>query len=135
MNRYVASSASAKTALNVKWRARNLFYAKNLIRLQTNVKALTLEKGDIVYNEGDVGNAMYLVNEGKPLFSLALSVQEYSGFRFQLQRSTAIYHSVLITFSNLISCVHQESFRQNMTEYAFIHMLKAIPLENLHYCF
>eukprot|EP00550_Attheya_septentrionalis_P011265 CAMPEP_0198299590 /NCGR_PEP_ID=MMETSP1449-20131203/45341_1 /TAXON_ID=420275 /ORGANISM="Attheya septentrionalis, Strain CCMP2084" /LENGTH=912 /DNA_ID=CAMNT_0044001201 /DNA_START=1 /DNA_END=2739 /DNA_ORIENTATION=- len=64
-DRYVASSASAKTALNVKWRARNLFYAKNLIRLQTNVKALTLEKGDIVYNEGDVGNAMYLVNEGE----------------------------------------------------------------------
>jgi hypothetical protein len=130
MNRYVASSASAKTALNVKWRARNLFYAKNLIRLQTNVKALTLEKGDIVYNEGDVGNAMYLVNEGKPLFSLALF-----GFRFQLQRYTPIYNSLYTSFPNLISCVHQGSFRQNMTEYAFIHMLKAIPLENLHYCF
>jgi len=60
-DRYVASSEKAKTELRLKWRARNLAYAKNLIRLQTNVKTLTLGKGDVVYNEGEPGTSMYRV--------------------------------------------------------------------------
>ncbi len=59
--RYVASSQSAKHDLKVKWRARSLSYAKNLIRLQTNVKTRVLKKGEVVYREGDLGTSMYRV--------------------------------------------------------------------------
>jgi CRP-like cAMP-binding protein len=38
-------------------------YAKNLLRLERNLKALTLSKGDIVYREGDKGISMFRVDE------------------------------------------------------------------------
>lgn len=60
-DRYVASSKDAKRDLRVKWRARQLAYAKNLIRLQTNVKTRVLKKGDVVYREGDRGESMFRV--------------------------------------------------------------------------
>jgi len=37
--------------------------AKNLIRLQTNLTTRILEKGEVVYKEGDVGDSMFLVDE------------------------------------------------------------------------
>jgi CRP-like cAMP-binding protein len=61
----VASSASTKNELQLKWRARTLDYAKNLIRLQTNVNELIFNKGDIIYREGDTGMAMYQVSSGE----------------------------------------------------------------------
>ena len=60
-NRYIASSETTRNDLKVKWRARNLAYAKNLIRLQTNVKTRILKKGEVVYKEGDDGTSMYRV--------------------------------------------------------------------------
>lgn len=42
-----------------------LKYAKNLIRLQTNVRERTFKKGDVIYKEGDVGKSMFLVNDGR----------------------------------------------------------------------
>ena len=61
--RYTSASSHAKNDLRVKWRARSLKYAKNLIRLQTNVKSRVLEKGEVVYNEGDEGTSMYSVDD------------------------------------------------------------------------
>lgn len=61
--RYIKSSAIAKQSLKLKWRARSLANAKNLIRLQTNVKVVDLNKGDVVYREGDDGESMYMVDE------------------------------------------------------------------------
>jgi CRP-like cAMP-binding protein len=58
--RFVASSAATKNEWKVKWRARNLAYAKNLIRLQ-NVKTRILKKGEVVYQDGDQGTSMYRV--------------------------------------------------------------------------
>ena len=55
---YIASSSEAKHAIKRKWRARLLKYAKNLIRLQTNVKEKTFKKGDVIYREGDQGKSM-----------------------------------------------------------------------------
>ena len=43
--------------------ARSLNYAKKLMRLQANAKVRELKKGDIVYEEGDNGKSIYLVNE------------------------------------------------------------------------
>ena len=63
--RYIASSASTKNELRLKWRARTLDYAKNLIRLQTNFRERTFRKGSIVYREGDVGKSMYQVASGE----------------------------------------------------------------------
>lgn len=62
-DRYTRSSAETRTDLRRKWRARNLVYAKNLLRLQTNVKARELKKGDIVYREGDVGTSTFRVDD------------------------------------------------------------------------
>ncbi len=59
--RYIASSESTKMELRLKWRARNLDYAKNLIRLQQNVIVRELKKGDVVYREGDTGTSMFRV--------------------------------------------------------------------------
>lgn len=61
--RYVNASTKTKTDLRVKWRARSLQYAKNLLRLQENVKTKTLQKGDVVYREGDSGTSMYQVDD------------------------------------------------------------------------
>jgi CRP-like cAMP-binding protein len=70
-DRYVRSSADTKNVLKRKWRARNLVYAKNLLRLQTNVKTRTLKKGEIIYKEGEVGTSMFRVDDndgGKSIF-------------------------------------------------------------------
>jgi CRP-like cAMP-binding protein len=62
--RYVASSSETKRTLKLKWKARTLAQAKQLIRLQTNLTKKTLKEGDVVYNEGDIGESMYEVIEG-----------------------------------------------------------------------
>mmetsp|Transcript_3184 Transcript_3184/g.6953 ORF Transcript_3184/g.6953 Transcript_3184/m.6953 type:complete len:1032 (+) Transcript_3184:126-3221(+) len=77
-DRYIASSSEAKHTLKRKWRARLLKYAKNLIRLQTNVKERTFKKGDVIYKEGDVGKSMFLVNGGRLAVKHGdVSVHEY----------------------------------------------------------
>jgi len=62
-DRYTRTSAETRNELKRKWRARSLVYAKNLLRLQRNVKVRTLKKGDVVYKEGDVGNSMFRVDD------------------------------------------------------------------------
>lgn len=62
-DRYTKTSAETRNELRRKWRARNLSYAKNLLRLQRNVKVLTLKKGDFVYKEGDKGTSMFRVDD------------------------------------------------------------------------
>lgn len=62
-DRYTRTSSGTRNELKRKWRARNLAYAKNILRLQTNVKARTLKKGDFVYKEGEKGTSMYRVDD------------------------------------------------------------------------
>ncbi len=62
-NKYLGSS-SIKHSLKRKWNDRTLAQAKNLIRLQTNLTKRQLTNGDVVYNEGDIGNSMFLVKDG-----------------------------------------------------------------------
>ena len=62
-DRYIRSSSETRNELKRKWRARNLLYAKNLIRLQTNVKTRELKKGEVVYKEGEVGTSMFRVDD------------------------------------------------------------------------
>ena len=62
-DRYTGASESAKHDIRVKWRARSLQYAKNLLRLQQNVRIRTYKKGDVVYNEGDTGTSMFRVDD------------------------------------------------------------------------
>ena len=62
-DRYLCASEKTRNALRVKWRARTLQYAKNLLRLQKNVKVRTFKKGDVVYREGDLGTSMYRVDD------------------------------------------------------------------------
>ena len=62
-DRYTKTSAETRNELRRKWRARNLSYAKNLLRLQRNVKVRTLSKGDYVYKEGQKGTSMFRVDD------------------------------------------------------------------------
>ena len=62
-DRYTKSSVDTKNELKRKWRARSLMYAKNLLRLERNLKSLTLSKGDVVYREGEKGISMFRVDE------------------------------------------------------------------------
>ena len=61
--RYIENSKTARDTLKFKWKARTLADAKAMIRLQTNVKERLLKKGDIIYEEGDMGKSMYFVDE------------------------------------------------------------------------
>ena len=62
-DRYMGASATAKNELRIKWRARSLQYAKNLLRLQKNVKVRSMKKGDVVYCEGETGTSMFRVDD------------------------------------------------------------------------
>jgi len=62
-DRYLGASAATKKELRVKWRARSLTYAKNLLRLQENLKVREFKQGDIVYKEGETGTSMYRVDD------------------------------------------------------------------------
>jgi serine/threonine protein kinase len=62
-DRYIGASAAAKNELRLKWRARSLMYAKNLLRLQKNVRVRTYKKGEVVYKEGDFGTSMFRVDD------------------------------------------------------------------------
>ena len=92
-DRYTKTSAETRNDLRRKWRARNLFYAKNLLRLQRNVKIKTLQKGDVVYNEGEIGTSMFRVDDthgGKVLVwkkypFVELSFSHHMGFAGELE--------------------------------------------------
>jgi hypothetical protein len=65
-----------------RWKARTLADAKAFIRLQTNLKSVELNKGDVVYREGDMGKSMYFVDEERGgkcylslIFLIILSIQ------------------------------------------------------------
>lgn len=62
-DKYLGASEKAKHDLRLKWRARSLTYAKNLLRLQTNVRLRTFQKGDVIYKEGDEGTSMFRVED------------------------------------------------------------------------
>lgn len=62
-NRYTKSSEDTRNELKRKWRARSLMYAKNLLRLERNLEARTLSKGEVVYREGDKGTSMFRVDD------------------------------------------------------------------------
>jgi CRP-like cAMP-binding protein len=62
-DRYTRTSSESRNELKRKWRARNLVYAKNLLRLERNVKTRSLKKGEVIYKEGDVGTSMFRVDD------------------------------------------------------------------------
>mmetsp|Transcript_29188 Transcript_29188/g.61062 ORF Transcript_29188/g.61062 Transcript_29188/m.61062 type:complete len:656 (-) Transcript_29188:173-2140(-) len=61
--RYIGHSMEARRDVGVKWRARSLQYAKNLLRLQKNVSVKNYKNGEVVYREGDTGHSMYRVDD------------------------------------------------------------------------
>lgn len=62
-DRYTKISSETRNELKRKWRARHLVYAKNLIRLERNVKTRVLKKGDTIYREGETGTSMFQVDD------------------------------------------------------------------------
>jgi hypothetical protein len=81
---YAKSSTTKglQQSLKLKHKINMLRNAKSLIRLQTNLTTRILEKGEVVYAEGDVGDSMFHVDEydgGKapPIFTIHVFVQAY----------------------------------------------------------
>jgi len=63
-DRYLKSS-STKRSLKLKWKARRLAQAKQLIRLQSNLTKRQFLRNEVVYHEGDIGKkSMFLVDDG-----------------------------------------------------------------------
>jgi hypothetical protein len=47
----------------MKFKAKQLESAKNLIRLQSSVNARWFKKGDVVYHEGEIGDSIFFVDD------------------------------------------------------------------------
>jgi len=58
-----SSTKGIQQSLKLKHKINLLRNAKSLIRLQTNLTTRILEKGEVVYAEGDVGDSMFHVDE------------------------------------------------------------------------
>lgn len=64
--RYLSSSSGeVRRSLRLKYRARTLSQAKQLMRLQSDLVVRDLGEGETVYREGDGGRSMFLVDGGR----------------------------------------------------------------------
>jgi len=100
--------------LKIKWKARSLKYAKNLIRLQTNVKTREFKKGEMVYQEGDEGKSMFLVDEAeggrllKRIFLLIMYTQFTFNWPFYLKGGLTFF-MIMLWFILTLTVIHLES--------------------------
>ena len=123
-NRYIANSSEAKHEIKRKWKARLLTYAKNLIRLQTNVKERIFKRGDIIYEEGDVGQSMFMVEEGRlEVKHGGVAIHEYTtGESFG--ESSLIFKKPR---SSTVVCTSDSCKLLEMPGQDFLDVLKASP--------
>eukprot|EP00565_Helicotheca_tamesis_P003267 CAMPEP_0185728254 /NCGR_PEP_ID=MMETSP1171-20130828/3664_1 /TAXON_ID=374046 /ORGANISM="Helicotheca tamensis, Strain CCMP826" /LENGTH=762 /DNA_ID=CAMNT_0028396937 /DNA_START=285 /DNA_END=2573 /DNA_ORIENTATION=+ len=126
-DRYLASSKEAKKTLSVKWKARTLAQAKNLLRLQTNVKALTLKKGEVVYKEGDEGKSMFFVDE---VDGGTLEVQHDGHTVHEYTNGDSFGESSLLferPRSSTVICVSENCRLQEMLRSDFLELVESSP--------
>jgi CRP-like cAMP-binding protein len=125
--RYIASSKTAKNDLKVKWRARNLAYAKNLIRLQTNVKTRVLKKGEVVYHEGEQGTSMYRVfdDDGGELEVAHKGVKVHSYFAGESFGESSLLFGR--KRSSTVTCVSDTCRLHEMLAQDFLQVVETSP--------
>lgn len=126
-DRYTKSSIDTKNELKRKWRARSLMYAKNLLRLERNLKKRTLKKGDIVYHEGDESTSMFRVDDadGGELEVLhgGVLVHKYvAGDSFG--ESSLLFDKPR---SSTVRCVSDKCFIHEMRKEDFMAVLESSP--------
>ncbi|KAG7364185.1 Ser/Thr-protein kinase [Nitzschia inconspicua] len=126
-DRYTKSSIDTKNELKRKWRARSLMYAKNLLRLERNLKKRILKKGDIVYHEGDESTSMFRVDdaEGGELEVLhgGVPVHKYvAGDSFG--ESSLLFDKPR---SSTVRCVSEKCFIYEMRKEDFMAVLESSP--------
>jgi CRP-like cAMP-binding protein len=63
--KYMASSNGLVLSLREKVKIRRRNRAKALLKLQSGMKAEKFKEGDTLYKEGDPGDSLYIVEEGK----------------------------------------------------------------------
>jgi serine/threonine protein kinase len=63
--KYLASEEGMKVHLREKDRSRKRQRAKTLLRLQQNMRERNLRKGDFLFQRGEEGNEMYIIEEGQ----------------------------------------------------------------------
>lgn len=123
-NKYLGSS-SIKHSLKRKWKERTLAQAKNLIRLHTNFTKRLLHCGDVVYHEGDIGNSMFLVEDG------TFNVKHDGKTLHTLSTGDSFGESSLLfrrPRSSTVSCASAECTLHEMRGYDFIELLDSDPL-------
>lgn len=121
--RYLSSS-STKRSLKLKWKARNLAQAKQLIRIQTNHTQRQLENGDVVYQEGDIGKSMFLVNDG------TLEVKHGEKTLHQLSSGDSFGESSLLfqrPRSSTVMCASEKCSLHEMRGADFFALLESDP--------
>jgi len=73
--RYMRDSKSARDNLKFRWKARLVADAKSMIRLQNDLRERVFKRGDVIYNEGEMGTSMYFVDEkngGELIYEISL---------------------------------------------------------------
>jgi CRP-like cAMP-binding protein len=127
-NRYVASSSETKQSLKLKYKARTLLQAKQLIRLQTNLSKRNFRMGDIVYKEGDMGNSMFLVDE---VIGGKLEVKHGGGKTAHILRPGDTFGESSLLFrrprSSTVVCAEKECHLHELTASAFYEMIESDP--------
>ena len=102
--------------------------AKQLIRLQTNLVRRNFKLGDIVYNRGDMGDSMFLVDEeigGK------LEVKDDRGTTAHTLSPGDIFGESSLLFqrprSSTVICSSDECHLHELHASAFYEMLESDP--------
>mmetsp|Transcript_17780 Transcript_17780/g.48362 ORF Transcript_17780/g.48362 Transcript_17780/m.48362 type:complete len:328 (-) Transcript_17780:1334-2317(-) len=124
--RYMGNSIEARRDVGVKWRARSLQYAKNLLRLQKNVKITSYKRGETVYNEGDTGQSMFRVDDDGGEFEVShknVAVHKYvSGDSFG--ESSLLFDRPR---SSTVTCVSKVCRLHEMKGSDFLALLESSP--------
>lgn len=77
--KYLASEEGAKLSLREKDKARKRQRAKTILQLQKSMKDTVLNKGDFIFQVGEEGKDMYILEEGK----VNISVQGHNVLSLQ----------------------------------------------------
>jgi serine/threonine protein kinase len=129
-DRYMGASESARLDLRVKWRTRSLAYAKNLLRLQENVKVLKLKKGDVVYREGDLGTSMFRVDDDDDERGGELTVSHGDNIVHKYVRGDSFGESSLLfkrPRSSTVTCVSDTCRLHVMNGADFLAVVESSP--------
>lgn len=124
-NKYLIDNFHCERSLKLKFQARRLKQAKELIRLQENLIKRQFRQGEVVYREGDTDNkSMYVVDQG------TLKVEYGKETVHKLQSGDTFGESGLLfqrPRSSTVTCASERCNLHEMRGADFQALLKSDP--------